>query len=169
MRINDKIRNSTPVFSKDNTLITCTSLLIQEFKQRYPQFARRVDLYRAKQALGQLFSDHDANLQSLADKASLHPMTLIIQYITGCCDNKLQEKILKEVKPTMIKMNQIVLEHKIAMQSLQALDTTKVQVQITKVQVQMTKPNKEPDRRIPKVQELKAAKRCICCMKSGHN
>ena len=68
-------------------VISCISILEEEFDLKYPLFARRATLFNLKQKEGQLVSDFAAEVRADANRAKLHELKpediIMLIYVTG--------------------------------------------------------------------------------------
>lgn len=97
--LTSRINNDTPLFSTNETPISCMSLLHEEFERCYPLTQKRVAYFNKKHQRGQAFTEFLAELQQLGEEADVHNMgvqeTHAFVAICACGDEKLRARLLK--------------------------------------------------------------------------
>ena len=125
-RITDKILPDTPVVSDRANVISCISILEEEFDLKYPLFARKATLFNLKQKEGQLVSDFAAEVRADANCAKLHELKpediIMLIYVTGIGDKVLRDKLLKEREPNLALFHEIMRQHESAQFTSRTVD-----------------------------------------------
>ena len=124
-RLDEMMSDVTPIFEPLPGGFCALKAINDIFLQIIPKFARRLELFRSHQVAGQLFSDFINDLSTAADEADIVSMRshdiVIMLCLTGCRDDKLLEKLLKEQNPTVASFREITGQHERASISLKAM------------------------------------------------
>jgi len=111
LRLSEKCNKDTPIFGADDS---CMAYLQQEFDAQYPLQNRRLEFFHYKQQSGQLMSDFALKLKRLWEQADIHKIDpeelLVYRYMTGCTDQKLRNELLKIEDPTVILLNDRIMQ-----------------------------------------------------------
>ena len=122
-QIQQYILPATPIYGQGG----CIELIEQAFCQRYPQFNRRLNFFRTKQAENQKFSEWTSQLRLIARGADLHTMTpddiFVMRYISGCTDEKLRQKLMQIPNPTSADLDKAVAEYECSQQMETAIQS----------------------------------------------
>ena len=132
--LRNKMDVDTPIFAdpQNADLINCIGLLRDEFLMDYPLVIRRSDYFGLKQAQGQKFSAFAAELKRKGREADLQHLTVdqlyVFRLISGTCDMKLKEKLLKMEEPTLAEVEREARAHEAATQAMNAMKKPVVQL-----------------------------------------
>ena len=125
-RVQAKAQGATPVMKAPGEN-SCMDILEEEFMLKYPIFARRLDFFRYNQKPNQAFSEFTQELRKKGDEARLAELNVdeiyVLRYLTGCCDEKLTERLLKEEEKTRDKLDKITHQYEVSKSYLKAMNT----------------------------------------------
>ena len=121
-KLRDGTDETTPIYGANG----CIDRLKAEFRQRYPLHLRRYDFFKSEQSAQQRFSDWTAKLSELgadADIQGIGPNEVYLhRWISGCSDDKLRERFLKEEAPTLARFQAIVHSYEASQSTLKAMN-----------------------------------------------
>ena len=110
------VSESTPIFG-DGGII---SILSNIFKEHYPLFNRRLDLFKSRQQSGQDTLAWIANVRSLAAEANIDNITeddiIALVLMVGIQDKETRKAWFKEQSPTLAKLINLAKNESIAVQ-----------------------------------------------------
>ena len=136
LRIEDKIKETMPVFSDDKEIDSCFSCLESEFKVLCPPAKRRNDFYCAVQSQGQKASEFFAKVNELAREADLTQMEpedhIIFKTLQGMRCRDLKEKLLEEQDLTVDRMKAKIDSHESTQSVMEAAKQPHPQVSVNK-------------------------------------
>lgn len=123
-RLESKVKEDTPIFhllTTDQVTMdanpSCFALLTQEFLIVHPLNSRRFQYYSYVHDFAgrQKFSDFIAKVMKLHTEADIANLSvddaLVMKFLTGIQDNKLQDELLKLTKPTLEMINAHTLQY----------------------------------------------------------
>ena len=124
-RIGANVEEDTEIFGDASS---CMSLLLDEFKERYPEFNRRLTFFRSEQQAGQSMTDYMIRNRQLHDEADMHEITqeqmLLFRNIAGCRDKKLRERLLELEIRTLSELTKFVTRWEVAKKEDKDIDKT---------------------------------------------
>ena len=155
-RIANRILPTTPVLSGRANIVSCISILEEEFDCKYPLFSGRVALFKQQQKEGQLMSDFEAKVRANGDHAKLHELTpddvIMLILLAGFKEKALRDKMLKEKEPSLAVFHELIRQHELAKSTSKTIDGQMK----PKEDVRLTKSSKSH----PTIEQLKREKKC---------
>ena len=169
-RMNDKVKDPTPVMPSAGASESCLELLEAEFLVTYPIESRRHDLFSCHQAHNESLTDFLIRLFELAQEADLEKLKkddiILFLGLAGTCNKEFQRDFLRGEKHTLDQLKKMAQQYVKAESTVRGLkDTSKVH------KVNQKGPNwKQKDRGKPgQQQSSQTCWRCLTPCSPEHN
>ena len=167
-RVQNEIQSNTEIFGDGG----CLKIIEQEFLEKYPLFARRLDFFREEQKRGELWTDFVNRLEKKGRESDLGELQIkdiyVMRYLCGTTDKELEKEFFKLKNPTREDLKTAGKQYEVGINSREAKKMSNDKVAATFKAGQNQKRNQGKRFHGNSNQSKYANVQCHNCGKLGH-